>query len=94
MIKYVCLVKQRLGSFVSWNLKHIPIDSNEKAYALAAVAASLPIKQMVFLSVYYQAASSITTNRVNQVDEACSSWLTPIVQYLSSGELSDNRIEA
>ena len=28
------------------------------------------------------------------MDGACSSWMTPIMHYLSSGELSDNRIEA
>ena len=29
-----------------------------------------------------------------QIDEACPSWMTPIVRYLSSGELPDNRVEA
>ena len=58
------------------------------------MAASLPIKEMVFLHVYYQSTSSITTNQVNEIDEACSSWMTPIMHYLSSGELLDKRIEA
>ena len=31
MEKYVSLVKQRLGSFSSWKLEHIPRDCNEKA---------------------------------------------------------------
>ena len=30
MVKYVSLVKQRLGSFVAWKLKHISRDSNER----------------------------------------------------------------
>ena len=80
MIKYVCLVKLRLESFTAWKLKHISRDSNEKANAL-------------FLLVYLQLASSITTNQVNEIDEAFSSWMTPIVHYLSSGEFPDNRIE-
>ena len=79
---------------MAWKLKHIPRDSNEKADALAVMAASIPIREMVFLPVYYQPASSITTNQVSQIDEACSSWLTPIMHYLSSGELLDNKIEA
>ena len=87
------MVKQRLESFSVWNLEHIPRDSNEKADALAAVAASLIIKEMISLPVYLQPPSSITTNQVNEIDEACSSWMTPIVHYLSSGELADNRIE-
>ena len=60
---------------------------------LAVVTAPLPIKEIVFLPVYLQPTSSITTNQVNEMDEACSSWMTPIVHYLSSGEFPDNRIE-
>ena len=51
MAKYVFLVKQRLGSLEAWKLKHIPRDCNEKADALAAVAASLPITETVFLPI-------------------------------------------
>ena len=94
MIKYVCLVKLQLGSFAAWKLKHILRDLNERANALAVVVASLPIKETVFLPVYYQTASSITTNQVNEIDEGCSSWMTRIVQYLSSEELPNNKIEA
>ena len=79
MVKYASLVKERLESFSAWKLEHIPRDSNEKANALAVVAASLLIKEMIFLPVYLQPASSITTNQVNEIDEACSSWMTPIV---------------
>ena len=81
MIKYVCLVKLRLGSFAAWKLEHILRDLNERENALAVVFASLPIKETVFLLVYYQTTSSITTNQVNEIDEACSSWMTRIVHY-------------
>ena len=94
MTKYVSLVNLQLGSFVAWQLEHVPRDSNEKANALAAMVASLLIKETVLLPVYYQPESSITTNWVNEIDEACPSWMTPIVRYLSSGEQSDNRAEA
>ena len=94
MIRYAKLVKQRSGSFSTLKLEHVQRDSNEKADALAAVATSLPIKDKVFLPVYLQPASSITANQVNKIDEAYSSWMTPIVHYLSSRELSNNRIEA
>ena len=53
MIKYVCLVKLRLGNFAAWKLEHILRDLNEKADALATVATSLPIKETIFLFVYY-----------------------------------------
>ena len=53
-----------------------------------------PHPSTIFLHVYYQPTSSITTDHVNEIDDACSSWMTPIMHYLSSGELVDNRIEA
>ena len=53
MTKYVSLINLRLGSFVAWQLEHVPRSSNEKADALAVVAASLPIKETVLFPVYY-----------------------------------------
>ena len=94
MAKYVCLVKLRLESFAAWKLEHIPRGSNEKADALATVAASLPTKETMLLLVYYKPESSITANRVNEIEEACPSWMTLKVRYLSSGELLDSRVEA
>ena len=94
MTRYMCLVKKRLGSFVAWKLEHIPRDSNEMADALEAVAASVPVKETVFLPIYYQPTSSITTYQVSQTDKIDPSWLTPILHYLSSGELPNNIVEA
>ena len=87
MAKYVSLVKQRLGSFSAWKLEHIPRDCNEKADALAAVVASLPMIETMFMPIYYQPDSSIGTMRVSQVDEVSPSWMDPIVQYINMGEL-------
>ena len=92
MTRYVGLVQAT--SFAAWKLEHILRDSNERADALAVVAASIPIKETMFLLIYYQSASSITTDWISQINEACTSWLTPIVHYLSSGKLLDNRVEA
>ena len=94
MTRYVSLVNLRLGSFTSWRLEHVQRNSNEKADALVAVAASLPIKETMLLPVYYLPESLITTSWVNEIDETSPSWMTPIVRYLSLGELLDNRAEA
>ena len=83
MVKYASLVKQRLESFAAWKLEHILRDSNEKVDALGAVASSIPIRETMFLPVYYQSAYSIMANQVSQIDEESSSWLTPIMCYLS-----------
>ena len=69
MVKYVSRVKQCLNSFSVWKLEHIPRDSNEKADALALVAASLPIIETIFLPIYYQSGSLIASSQVNQVDK-------------------------
>ena len=94
MAKYVSLINLWLGSFAAWRLEHVPRSSNEKTDALAVVATSLPIKEIVLLPVYYQPESSITTSRVNEVDETSPSWMTLVARYLSSGELPDNRAKA
>ena len=94
MAKYIRLVKLRLESFAAWKLEHISRGLNEKANALAKVAASLPIKETVLLPVYYHTESSIATNELNEIEEACPSWMAPIVCYLSMGELLDSKVEA
>ena len=53
MARYMGLVKQRLGSFEAWKLKHTPRDSNERVDTLEAVVASIPIKETIFLPIYY-----------------------------------------
>ena len=61
-VKYASLVKQRVGSFTAWKVKHILRPLNEKVDALAKVVTSILIREMMFFPVYYQPASSITTN--------------------------------
>ena len=94
MAKYVSLVKRRLGSFSAWKLEHIPRDCNERANALAALDASLPMIESLFLPIYYQPNSSIITTRLSQVDEISPSWMDHIVQYINTGELPNKRDKA
>ena len=76
MAKYVCMVKLRLEIFMAWKLKHISSCSNEKVDALATLIASLPTTETVLTYVYYQPKSSIVANKVNDIEEACPSWMT------------------
>ena len=94
MVKYVSHVKQHLSIFSAWKLEHIPRDSNEKAYALASVAASLPISKTIFLPIYYQPLSSIASPQINQVDKDLSSWMDPITLYLRTRQLPSEREKA
>ena len=65
MAKYESLVMQKLNTLSTWKLEHVPQDCNERADALAAVAASLPIRETVFLPIYYQPDSSILHAQVS-----------------------------
>ena len=94
MEKYVSRVKQRLSSFPTWKLEHIPRNSNEKADALASVAASLQITEHILLPIYYQSASSIASPQINQVDKDPLSWMDPITLYLSTRQLPSERDKA
>ena len=94
MTKYASLVKQKLDTLSTWKLEHVPRDCNERAAALAAVVASLPITKIVFLPIYYQLDSSILRAQVNQVEEVPPSWTDPIRLYIATGELPNDRDKA
>ena len=94
MTKYGSLVKQKLNALSAWKLEHVPRDCNERADALAVVAASLPITETVFLPIYYQTDSSILRAQVNQVEEVPPSWMDPIWLYIATMELPNDRDKA
>ena len=94
MAKYFSRVKHRLNSFPAWKLEHIPRGSNEKADALASMAASLPITETILLPIYYHPASSVVSPQINQVDKDLPSWMNPIILYLSTGQLPNERDKA
>ena len=91
MAKYSSLVKQKLSILTAWKLEHVSTDSNERANALAAVAASFPIKETIYLPIYYQPGSSILHTQVSQVEESSLFWMDPIRLYIATGELPDDR---
>ena len=91
MEKYASLVKQKLNTLSTWELEHVPSDSNERVDALAAVATSFPIKETIYLPIYYQPGSSILPAQVSQIEEVPSSWMDPIRLYMATGELPNDR---
>ena len=94
MEKYASLVKQKLSTLTTWKLEHIPRDSNERADALAVVAASFPITETIYLPIYYQPGSSIWYTQVSQIEESPPSWMDPIRLYIATRELPNNRSRA
>ena len=94
MEKYSSQVKHKMSTLITWKLEHVPRDSNERADALATVAASLLIKETIYLPIYYQLGSSILHNQVSQIEESPPSWMDPIRLYIATGELPDDRSRA
>ena len=71
--KCASLAKQKLSNLLAWKLEHVPRDHNERADALVAVAASLPVKESIYLPIYYQPGSSILETLVSQTEEVTPS---------------------
>ena len=94
MAKYASLAKQRLSTLLAWRLEHVPRDRNERVDALANVAASLLVRETIYLPIYYKPDSSILKTQVSQVKEAPSSWMDPILLYIATGELPNDRNRA
>ena len=91
MVKYVSLVQQRLSTFSAWKLEHVLKDRNERADALAA---SFPVRETIYLPIYYKPDSSILHTQISQIKEAPPSWMDPIRLYKAIGELPDDRNRA
>ena len=91
MAKYASLAKQKLSTLSTWRLEHVPRDRNERVDALATIAASLPLREAIYLPIYYKLESSILHTQVSQIQEAFPSWMDPIRLYIVTGELPDDR---
>ena len=78
MVKYASLAKQKLSALMAWKMEHVPKNHNEKVDALATVVASLPIKESIYLPIYYQPESCISHETVSQIEEVTPSWIDPI----------------
>ena len=94
MAKYASLVKHKLNTLSAWKIEHVSRDCNERADALATVAASLPIRETIFLPIYYQPDSLILHAQVSQIEEVPPSWMDPIRLYIATGELPNDRGKA
>ena len=91
MTKYASLAKQKLSTLSTWRLEHVPRDHNERVDALVAIAASLPLREAIYLPIYYKPDSSILHTQVSQIQGASPSWMDPIRLYIVKGELPDDR---
>lgn len=90
MARYLTMVEDRLKRLDEWIIRRIPQMENLKANALAGIAATLPIREVVMLPVYLQATSSITPRLACSDTEVDLSRMHDIVEYLQIGELLED----
>ena len=67
---------------------------NERADALAVVAASFPVRETIYLPICYKPDSFMLHTQISQIKEAPPSWMDPIRLYIATGELPDDRVRA
>ena len=69
MARYLTKVRDTLQRFTEWTIEKIKRTENGRADALASIAASLPIKEVILLPVYVQTNPSVTeTSTCNTVE--------------------------
>ena len=69
MARYLTKVRNTLQRFTEWTIKKIKRTENGRADALASIAASLPIKEVILLPVYVQTNPSVTeTSTCNTIE--------------------------
>ena len=80
MACYLAMVEDRLKKLDEWVVRWVPRKENLKADVLTGIAITLPIRDVVMLSVYLQATPSITLEPVWSVNEVDPDWMHDIVK--------------
>ncbi|XP_034689166.1 uncharacterized protein LOC117917050 [Vitis riparia] len=98
MVRYLTKVRDTLQRFTEWTIEKIKRTENGCADALAGIAASLPIKETILLSIYVQTNPSVAetstcnTIEANQADG--QEWTEDIIRYLRTGTLPEEPKQA
>ena len=98
MARYLAKVRDTLQRFTEWMIEKISRTENGRADALAGIAASLPIKDTIFLPIHVQATSSVeetsTCNAIEASQPNGQEWTKDIIQYLWTGTLPEDPKQA
>ncbi|RVW14643.1 hypothetical protein CK203_085440 [Vitis vinifera] len=98
MTRYLAKIRDTLQRFTEWTIEKIRRTENGRADALAGIAASLPIKETIFLPIHVQANSSVAeTSTCSAIEESQSDdqeWTNNIAQYLRTGTLPEDPKQA
>nr|CAN82191.1 hypothetical protein VITISV_017991 [Vitis vinifera] len=98
MTRYLTKVRDTLQRFPEWTIEKIRQTENGRADALASIAASLHIKETIFLPIHVQANSSVAETSTCKAITASQSdgqeWTNDIIQYLQTGTLPEDPRQA
>ena len=78
MAPYLSKVRTSLDKLNKWVIKRISCTKSVQVNALAGIATTLPIKEVVLLPVYLQVASSIAVTPVCNTSETGVGWMHEI----------------
>ena len=69
MARYLAKLKDTLQQFTEWTVEKIRRTENGRADALASIAASLPIKEVILLLIHVQTNPSVAeTSTCNTIE--------------------------
>ena len=88
MTQYLSKVQNTLDKLSKWAIKRISRTENVQVDALAGIAATLPMKEAVLLSVHLQTTSSIVGALICNTSETSVGWMHEIKTYLQTGDLT------
>ncbi|XP_027093694.1 uncharacterized protein [Coffea arabica] len=93
MNKYLAKVQEATALFDAFEIERVPRSQNKRADALSKLASSsfAHLSKKVLVEVVKQ--KSIDQVRVLAIDSSAI-WMTPLIDYLSSGVLPENKTEA
>nr|XP_027075726.1 uncharacterized protein LOC113699556 [Coffea arabica] len=92
MKKYLAKVQEATTLFDTFEIERVPRSQNKRADALLKLASSsfTHLSKEVLIEVVKQ--KSIDQVRVMAIDNSAT-WMTPLIDYLSSGVLPENKTE-
>ncbi|KAL5578310.1 hypothetical protein UlMin_020009 [Ulmus minor] len=96
MASYLEHIKILQPAFEEFDISQIPRADNSHADALANLGSSIPATESQTIPLLYLQWSSVWKDPPAEITtiDASDSWMTPIVSYLTSDELPEDRNEA
>ncbi|RVW50249.1 Gypsy retrotransposon integrase-like protein 1 [Vitis vinifera] len=98
MARYLAKARSTLQQFTEWTIEKIRRADNRHADALAGIAASLPIKEVILLPIHVQANPSVaedsTCNTIEANQTGDQEWTHNIAEYLRAGTLPEDPKQA